>query len=83
MVLKRILYDPETKGMFFGMISSITISVITLYIAQHYLVQKAATAASKKAIEDYKQEFGIMSAGDWKPYSEKEIANIKSMIDNI
>lgn len=77
---RKELIDAQTKGVILGSISSIFTSLVTLYIAQHYLIQKAATEAAKTAIKDYKQEFGIMSSyslKDWEPLTQQQLNHIK------
>lgn len=85
--VRKLIVDPETRGFFLGLASSIISSVTTLYIVQNYIVQKAASQASKQAIEDYKKEFGIMSQFtdnqfsnnkiSWEPLSDRSINKIR------
>ena len=79
--LRGVLSDPETRGFILGIVSSITSSVITLYVVQHYLVQKVSTEAAKKAITDYKKEFGIMSM-NWEPLSDSIIYRITEITNS-
>lgn len=86
--LRIILSDPESRGLIFGIASSIISSIITLYVAQKYIVQRASDEAAKKAIIDYKNEFGIMSKYNvnhqftvWIPIPDSEMNKIRTMTE--
>ena len=86
--LRIILSDPESRGLIFGIASSIISSIITLYVAQKYIVQRASDEAAKKAIVDYKREFGIMyehnisqKFTNWVPISDNEMNKIRTMTE--
>lgn len=78
---RNILTDPETRGFVLGTFSSITSSIIALYIVQRYLIQRAADEAAKRTITDYKREFGIMSP-KWEPLSGNTIKKIVNITNN-